>query len=145
MLGGVAHGTQGECVGCFHGCSAIQRTWTLVFTTRACADAKWLNGSGPRGQGPQRHHIHGSRCLVVSHGVGRMTNLRLANSLGRCPQSCQESWHRQQPRLSSRRRSTAPRRCPSYFRRPKVDSDRFCLFRYRSLASCHFLLSHLRS
>ena len=117
------------CVGCFHGRSAIQRAWTLVFTTRpAPMQSGWLNGSGPRGQGPQRHHMHGSRCLVVSHGVGRMTNLRLAKSLGRCPLSCQESWHRQQPRLSSRLGSTASRRCPSYIRRPKLTATDFACF-----------------
>ena len=88
----------------------------------------WLNGSGPRRLGPQRHQIHRSRCHAVSHGVGWMTNLRLAKPLGRCLRLGQESRHRQQPRLSSRWRSTVPRRCPSYIWRPMVGGDRFCLF-----------------
>ena len=121
------------------------------FTTRACADAKWVakrirtSGTGsptspdspvplPRGFTRGRSDDESPACKAPWG----------------CPRSCQEGRHRQQPRLSSRQRSTVPRRCPSYIRHPTVGEDRFCLFRCRSLASPtgtlrRLLLGHLRS
>ena len=102
-----------------------------------------LNVSRPRGPGPQRCQIHRFRCLAVSDPVGRMTNLRLAKPLRRCPRSGQGCQHRQQPRLSSRRTSTAPRRCQSCIWFPTVGGGRFCLYHCRFHALPTRILSRL--
>ena len=103
----------------------------------------WLNATGPRGPGPQRYQIHRLHSLAASRNACWMTNLR-------CPRSCQTSWHRRHPRLSSLRRNTVPCRCQSYVQFCSVGGSRVCLYRCRFHGSPAGILrrllnSHLRS
>ena len=110
----------------------------------------WLNVTGPRGPGPQSNQIDHFRCLAVSDTVGQTTNLRLAKSLRRCHRLCQQCRHKKLPRLSSRWKSTVPRRCQSCVRFSMVGGSRVCLYRCRFHASptgisSRLLSGHLRS
>ena len=121
------------------------------FTTRACADAKWL-AKRIRTSGTGSPSSSTSPVLLPRGFTwGKSDDKSLACKAPRVmsPVTSGESAQTATSTVVSAKQYFACG-CPSYVRRLTVGSDRFCLFRCRSLASptgtlCSLRFGHLRS